>query len=57
MRTFKYLKETFGVAVAKQIRERKRAMQLSKRDDEDDFCKPHPECPDIEDSMYVHDRS
>ena len=54
MRTFKSLKEMFGAAVSKQIRDRKKQMQLTKREDEEDFWKPHPECPDIEDPSQQH---
>ena len=55
MKTFRQLRETFGLAVARQIRDNKKRLQASKKEDEEDFWRPHPECPDAEDLLGPSD--
>ena len=54
LKTFKTLREQFGTAVAKQIRDRKKQLQESKKPEEEDWWKKHPDCPDVEELTACH---
>ena len=43
MKTYKALKEQYGNALAKQIRDNKKALQLIKKPEEEDYWQSHPE--------------
>ena len=51
MKPFKELKEMFGLTNAKVIRDRKKAAQLTKAEDEEDFWTEHPELPGVEEFL------
>ena len=48
-KSFKDLKDSFGEAVAKDIRTRKYEAEKTRKPDEEPFHKQHPEVPDSED--------
>ena len=52
MKTFKELREKHGLALAKQLRDNKKELQLTKPVDEPDFWYPHPDFPKVEDCCY-----
>ena len=54
MKQFRELKEMFGLQNAKIIREKKKAAQLVKEDDEPDYWTVHPELPDAEELLLDH---
>ena len=53
MKPFKDLCETFGLALAKSIRERKYQLQQTKKPMEPDWVQKHPEVPDDKDIIIL----
>ena len=53
MKTFKELKETYGLVAAKQIRDNKKALQEKKLESEPDWWQKHPELPDNEAWVFL----
>ena len=54
MKQFRELKEMFGLTNAKIIRDKKKAAQLTKGEDEPDYWTVHPELPDAEELLLYY---
>ena len=53
LKSFRELKDMFGLANAKIIRDKKKQAQLTKEEGEEDWWIKHPELPDVEELWYL----